>query len=66
MILFVFLAIGVVAYLWWKRTHTTLTRDCRWRQDKPAGDWHCVACGARTVPPEGQSPRNCLRSARAG
>ncbi|WP_172299347.1 hypothetical protein [Pseudoruegeria sp. HB172150] len=63
MILFLFLAIGTFAYLWWKWHHTTLTRECRWRQDRTAGDWYCVHCGGRTVTDGGKPPKICVRGA---
>ena len=59
--LFLLLLVGTFAYLWWKWRYTTLTRLCRWREDRAAGDWHCAACGARTTTGDGKSPRHCLR-----
>jgi len=59
--LLVILLIGTLIYLWWKWQFTTLTRLCRWRQDRAAGDWRCAACGARMVTDDGQAPRDCLR-----
>ena len=53
------LLVGTLAYLWWKRRFTTLTRLCRWREDRAAGEWVCAACGAR-VASDG-APRACLR-----
>ncbi len=37
-------------------------RGCRWREDRRAGKgaYHCVACGATTVTPDGKPPRMCL------
>ncbi len=46
-ILLLTLLLGALAYLWWKRTATTLTRDCRWREDRAAGEWVCAFCDAR-------------------
>ena len=57
---FLLILIGVFTYLWWKRTHTTLTRNCRWRQEKGAGLWRCAYCGAVT-PDTGSSPRHCAQ-----
>lgn len=59
--LFLLLALGTFAYLWWKWRFTTLTRLCRWREDRAAGDWHCAACGARSSGGAGKAPRQCLR-----
>ncbi len=59
--LLLILALGVFAYLWWKWRFTSLTRDCRWRQDRAAGDWVCAACDARTTTENGRAPRVCLR-----
>lgn len=59
--LLVLLLIGVLVYGWWRWRFTTLTRDCRWRQDRAAGDWVCAACGARTTTKRGAAPRECLR-----
>lgn len=53
------LLIGVVAYLWWRHRTTTLTRDCRWRQDRARGIWHCAYCGAEKAGAD--APRDCLR-----
>ncbi len=46
---------GVLAYLYWRRKTTTLTRNCRWREDRQAGDWACAYCGARA-----QTSTKCL------
>jgi hypothetical protein len=61
-ILLVLLLFGTLAYLWWRRRTTTLTRDCRWRLDRTAGDWHCASCGARTANTGGVAPTVCLRT----
>ncbi|MCF8485733.1 MAG: hypothetical protein K9G71_10980 [Rhodobacteraceae bacterium] len=37
---------AVLAYLWWERRQSGLTRACRWRQERAAGQWRCAACGA--------------------
>ncbi len=63
MVIVVVLAIGAFAFLWWRWRYTTLTRDCRWRQSKATGDWHCAFCGERAAPSDGQSPRHCARPA---
>jgi hypothetical protein len=53
------LLVGVFGYFWWRRRSTTLTRDCRWRQDRVRGVWRCAFCGAETTGT--RSPRDCLR-----
>ncbi len=58
--LLIILLVGSLIYLWWKWRFTTLTRLCRWREDRAAGDWYCAACGARTKT-DGSAPRICLR-----
>jgi len=58
-LLLILLALGVLGFLWYVRATTTLTRDCRWRQDKARGVWRCAFCGAET---EGENqPKDCLR-----
>ena len=57
--LFVLLALGVFGYFWWRWTRTTLTRECRWREDRSAGLWRCAFCGAETE--SAGSPRVCLK-----
>lgn len=58
-LLLLILLLSVLLYLWLARRGTTLTRDCRWREDRATGpDQHlCAACGARTM----GTPRHCLR-----
>lgn len=48
------------AWQYWRWTRTTLTRSCRWREDRGRGDWVCAFCGARTES-AGHPPRVCLR-----
>jgi len=62
-ILLILLALGVLAYLWLSRRGSTLTRLCRWREDRASGAdrWHCAACGARCETKPGKTPRACLR-----
>ncbi len=56
--LLILIVVGVLAYLWWRWRYTTLTRDCRWREDRSTGTWRCAFCGA-TV---GHGPpRICLK-----
>lgn len=70
MIFFVpFLFLAVLAGLWLMRRGSTLTRDCRWREDRTrAGTagraFRCAACGAELSLPVGRSPRDCLRPER--
>ena len=52
------LAIGTFGYLWWRWRTTTLTRECRWREDRGRGVWRCAFCGAEAG--EGP-PRVCLK-----
>ena len=58
-LLLLLLLAGVLLYLWFARRGRTLTRACRWRQDRTLGPDHhrCAACGAVC---EGE-PRHCLR-----
>lgn len=62
-VLVLILILGVFAYLWFARRGSTLTRACRWRQDRAAGPsvWRCAVCGAVTDPGAGRRPRDCLR-----
>lgn len=54
------LALGVLAYFIWRARTSSLTRDCRWRQNRTEGTWTCAFCGAKQV---GEAtPRHCLRS----
>ncbi|KAE9632700.1 hypothetical protein [Parasedimentitalea maritima] len=58
-ILLLLLLAGVLGYFVWRHKTSTLTRNCRWRQDKRMGEWRCTFCGARD--PGEDSPRECLR-----
>ena len=58
-VLLLLLAVGVLGYLYWRRRTTTLTRNCRWRQQRGAGEWQCAFCGARAK--NERAPRSCLR-----
>jgi hypothetical protein len=63
-LLLLFLLVGVFVYLWINRRGSTLTRDCRWREDRSAGDaghFTCVFCGAKVTLLKGKTPRACLR-----
>lgn len=65
-ILVLILLISVFLYLWLARRGATLTRQCRWRQDRPSGPdrWRCAACGAETEVPQGRTPKHCLNPKR--
>ncbi|MEY4984200.1 MAG: hypothetical protein RIR62_2466 [Pseudomonadota bacterium] len=60
-VLVILLILSVLIYLWFARRGSTLTRHCRWRQDRRAGPdmWRCAVCGA-AVAGTG-APRQCLR-----
>ncbi|PJF07867.1 hypothetical protein [Pseudorhodobacter sp. MZDSW-24AT] len=58
-VLLLILLLAVLGYMWITRRNSTLTRACRWRQERAAGQWRCVSCGA--VVPGGVAPRDCLR-----
>ena len=58
-LLLLVLLLSVLAYMWITRRNSTLTRVCMWRQERSAGQWRCVACGA--VVPGAQEPKDCLR-----
>lgn len=51
--------------LWYYRRGSTLTRACRWRQERHIGPGHyrCAACGAECDLATGEEPRRCLRVA---
>lgn len=55
------LGVSVFLYLWLSRRNSTLTRECLWREDRPANLWRCAACGAECRPEKG-APRHCLRN----
>ena len=50
---------GVLVWSAWRYRTTTLTRDCRWREDRMRGLWRCAFCGAEAPGPA--MPRDCLR-----
>ncbi len=53
------LLIGVLAYFIWRRATTTLTRNCRWRLNRPEECWRCAFCGAQS---DGLTePKKCAR-----
>ncbi|NEX47455.1 hypothetical protein [Pseudotabrizicola algicola] len=58
-LLLLILLLAVLGYMWITRRNSTLTRSCRWRQERSAGQWRCVSCGA--VKPGEAEPRDCFR-----
>ncbi len=63
MALFPIVIIAILLGMWWMRRGSTLTRECRWREERGAGPGHfrCAACGAEAALAPGQRPRDCLR-----
>lgn len=63
MALFPLVIIAIFLGMWWMRRGSTLTRDCRWREERSEGPGHfrCAACGAECVLEPGRQPRDCLR-----
>jgi hypothetical protein len=64
-VLLVLLVIGVLLYLFWVQRTTTLTRQCRWREDRRFDHddrrlFRCLACNAKTECAVGERPRDCL------
>ena len=63
--LLILLLVGVLAYVYWQRQTTTLTKNCRWRADHTYDKdgkrfFHCVACGAITFCDPEAEPVDCL------
>ncbi len=58
-VLLLFLALGVLGFLWSQRVTTILTHDCRRRQDKAKDVWFRAICGAERKADE--DPKDCLR-----
>lgn len=56
-VLLLLLALGVIAYLYWRRRTTSLTRNCRWRFSRARGGWQCAYCGGAA--PGADPPRHC-------
>jgi hypothetical protein len=64
-VVLILLLVGVVAYLFWQSRTTTLTRRCRWREDRSFDHdslrlFRCMSCNATTHCPIGEEPRDCL------
>ncbi|AXT21656.1 hypothetical protein D1822_01875 [Phaeobacter inhibens] len=60
-VLIIFLLLGVFGYFLWRHKTSSLSRHCRWRQERAADQWRCAACGA--VQPGSAAPKLCLRQA---
>jgi hypothetical protein len=58
-VILLIILLGALAYLWWKWSKTTLTRNCRWRKSAAQNQWNCAYCGA-TTPDVGAAPLQCL------
>lgn len=58
-LLLLVLLVSVLVYMWISRRHSTLTRACRWRLERAAGQWRCIACGAVVAGED--APKICLR-----
>ena len=58
-VLILLLLTGVFGYFIWRRKTSTMSRDCRWRQQRSQHRWQCTNCGA--VQPGAAEPRDCLR-----
>ena len=65
-VLLLALLVSVLVWLWLVRRGSSLTRVCRWRQDRSLGPtvWRCAACGAQSDPGPADQPRSCLRDWR--
>lgn len=63
MALFPLVIVAIFFGMWWMRRGSTLTRSCRWREERAEGLGHfrCAACGAELQLPPGKQPRDCLR-----
>ena len=59
--------IAIFLGMWWMRRGSTLTRNCRWREDRATGPGHfrCAACGAEIDLAPGKRPRDCLKDRAA-
>ena len=60
-LLLLILALGTLAYLYWRWRTTTLTRDCRWRMHRAEKLWRCAFCGAESPVDTLTPPKVCLR-----
>ncbi len=57
----IFLLIAVLAVMFYRHRTTSLTRDCRWRQDRARGCYACAFCGAEVTAENDKAPNICLR-----
>ncbi len=67
MALFPIVIVAVLIGMWLSRRGSTLTRDCRWREERATGGattrhFRCAACGAECDTAPGKDPRACLRA----
>ncbi len=60
-VLLLVLAFGVLGYFLWSAHSTTLTRNCRWRLDRDAGEWGCAYCGGRMEGSVDRPPTCCVQ-----
>lgn len=65
----IILMIGLIGFFlgaWFLRRKSTLTRSCRWREDRRSGRGHfrCAFCGVECKLLPGKEPRQCLRPAQ--
>jgi hypothetical protein len=56
-LLLLILLAGVMAYFVWRSRTSSLSRNCRWRQQKAQDRWQCLYCGA--LQEGGGTPRAC-------
>lgn len=56
-LLLLILLVAVLAFMWFERRRSGLTRACRWRQERSAGQWRCAVCGA--VAQGDTTPNHC-------
>lgn len=66
-LILILLLVGVLGWMWITRRNSTLTRVCRWRQDRALGTdmYRCAVCGAVCDPGAGRRPDQCLRPPRS-
>ncbi len=64
--LVILLAVIALAVMFWRYRTTGLTRNCRWRENRAAGEWRCAFCGAVTRTADGEPPVVCLQGQEQG